>query len=83
MANLKAGIREFTIRGERDGYNKRDSGICDFEERDSRNNHIKRTEISRCEMIKRGIQNGSFFCREVFESHRDLWPYVCSSLRLS
>ena len=68
MANLKAGIREFTIRGERDagcgmrdGYNKRDSGICDFEERDSRNNHIKRTEISRCEMIKRGIQNGSFF----------------------
>ena len=45
----------------RDDYNKRDSGICDFEERDSRNNHIKRTEISRCEMIKRGIQNGSFF----------------------
>ena len=45
----------------RDSYNKRDSGICDFEERDSRNNHIKRTEISRCEMIKRGIQNGSFF----------------------
>ena len=45
----------------RDGYNKRDSGICDFEERDSRNNHIKRTEISRCEMIKRGIQNGPFF----------------------
>ena len=24
-----------------------------------------------------------FFCREVFESHRDWWPYVCSSLRLS
>ena len=45
----------------RDGYNKRDSGICDFEERDSRNNHIKRTEISRCEMIERGIQNGSIF----------------------
>ena len=45
----------------RDGYNKRDSGICDFEERDSRNNHIKQTEISRCEMIKRGIQNGSIF----------------------
>ena len=45
----------------RDGYNKRDSGICDFEERDSRNNHITRTEISRCEMIKREIQNGSFF----------------------
>ena len=45
----------------RDGYNKRDSGICDFEERDSRNNHIKRTEISRSEMIKRGIQNGSIF----------------------
>ena len=45
----------------RDSYNKRDSGICDFEERDSRNNHIKRTEISRSEMIKRGIQNGSIF----------------------
>ena len=42
---------------------KRESAI--FEERDSRNNHIKRTEISRCEMIKREYKMAPFFVAEL------------------
>ena len=33
--------------------------------------------------LKGEYKMAPFFCREVFESHRDWWPYVCSSLRLS
>ena len=44
---------------------KRESAI--FEERDSRNNHIKRTEISRCEMIKREYKMAPFFVAEALK----------------